>query len=160
MGMSEVSSLEGELQIELLPLPEVVVATVALNRGDVIAVRDLELKTIARTAYRPEYYSQIEDLIGKEVTRGLSAGRPLVAADVSVPLIIRRGELVELRVVGAGIVVTTNAKALASAAVGEAVLVETESPRKRVSGRAVRAGVVEIISRPPGMNEDENDVKN
>lgn len=157
-GAGETTTLEGEFSIELIPLPEIVVASVSLNRGDVITDRDLELRKMTRNSFRPEFITRKEDLIGKEVTRGLSAGRPLVAADASVPLVIRRGDLVELRILGAGVVVSTNAKALAAAAEGESVLVETESPRKRIAGRAARAGIVEVISRPPGVNNGDNNV--
>jgi flagella basal body P-ring formation protein FlgA len=157
-GAGDTTKMEGQFSIELIPLPEIVVATASLNRGDVISDRDLEFRRVTRTAFRPEFLTRKEDLIGKEVTRGLSAGRPLVSADVSVPLVIRRGDLVELRILGAGVVVSTNAKALASAAEGESVLVETESPRKRIAGRAARAGIVEVISRPPGVNNGADNV--
>ncbi len=153
-GKSDEGDVAGQLKIELAKLPTVVVVRSPLNRGDILTARDLQLKPWPRSSFRPEYLQDIESLVGLEVIRGLTPGRPVVSSDVSVPLIIQRGDQVELRVVGAGVTVSTNARALAPAAAGESVLVETESPRKKIAGRAVRAGVVEIVTRPPSIGDE------
>jgi flagella basal body P-ring formation protein FlgA len=153
-GKSDAGDVVGQLEIELAKLPTIVVVRSQLNRGDILTMRDLELKPWPRSAFRPEYLQDIESLVGLEVIRGLTPGRPVVSSDVSVPLIIQRGDQVELRVVGAGVTVSTNARALAPAAAGESVMVETESPRKKIAGRAVRAGVVEIVTRPPSVGDE------
>ena len=75
--------------------------------------------------------------------------RPIVKSDVRKPTLVRRGDLLDLRVVGAGIVVTTSAKALGDGPLDGLIEVETMRPRKRKIARVVASGVVEILSRPP-----------
>lgn len=148
-GETELDEVESAVEIELIELPVVVYTTTALSRGDVLTARDLVAKPIPIKQFDSRLVTDIETLIDKEVVRPLSANRPVTFQDVSEPVIIKRGDQVELRVVGAGITVVTNARALAPAAGGESVMVECDQTKQKLSARAVRSGVVEIVTRPP-----------
>lgn len=148
-GETELDRVEASVRVELDELPLAVVATQALNRGDVIAAGDVRLQPVARERSQERLIPDVKFVVGMEVKRPLSAGRLIEFEDVMQPLVIRRGDLVELRVVGGGVTITTAARALGPAAAGEPVSVETQSPRKKLIGRAVAGGVVEIVTRPP-----------
>lgn len=152
-GETEYHQVEAVVDIDLLELPVVVFTTTSLNRGDILTERDLVAKPISRHQYDSSFVSDVESLLNKEMVRTLSTDRPVKMQDVREPVIIKRGDRVELRVVGAGVTVVTAAKALAPAAAGESVMVETESPKQKIAARAVKPGLVEILSRPPTTKE-------
>jgi len=77
------------------------------------------------------------------------ANQPINRGDVGSPILVHRGDLIEIRVVGGGISVTTNAKALGDGAVSELIEIETLQPRKRLIARVVQPGMVEIVTRAP-----------
>ena len=151
-GETELREVEASVDIELIELPVVVYTTTALNKGDILSARDLIAKPIARSQYDAKLVSDIELLLNKEIVRPLSADRPISQQDVSEPIIIKRGDQVVLQVVGAGVMVTTDARALAPAAAGESVMIETAQPKQKLVARAVRTGIVEIVSRPPNID--------
>ncbi len=148
-GETEFERVEATLRIELVELPLAVVAGRTLTRGDIIADGDVRLEPVARERFHDSLIRDLESVVGMEVKRSISEGRLMDLDDVTAPLVIRRGDLVELRVVGGGVTVTTAARALDSAAAGEPVSVETQSPRRKLFGHAVAHGVVEIVTRPP-----------
>lgn len=148
-GETEYKEIEAVVDIDLIELPIVVFTTTSLQRGDILTERDLIAKPIPRQQYDSRYVSDIELLLNKEMVRTISTDRPLKLQDISEPIVIKRGDTVELRVVGAGVTVVTRAKALAPAAAGESIMVETELPKQKMTARVVKSGVVEIITRPP-----------
>jgi flagella basal body P-ring formation protein FlgA len=153
-GETQTEKIESVVELELSALPVVICTTTHLNRGDILSPRDLVAKPISRQQFDPRYVTDLSTLVNKEMTRTLSQDRPISVDDVTEPVIIKRGDNVELRVVGAGVTVVTEAKALASAAAGESLFVETINPRQKLAARAVSAGVVEIVTRPPSINAD------
>ncbi len=93
-----------------------------------------------------------EELIGLEVRGIVRANRPIIRGDVGSPILVHRGDLIEVRVVGGGITVTTNAKSLGEGAASELIEIETMQPRKRLVARVVQPGLVEIVTRAPRVS--------
>ena len=87
-----------------------------------------------------------------EVSKSLRVNRPILSGDVRQPTVVKRGELLDLRVVGAGIV-STPAKALNDGPLNGLIEVETMRPRKKKIARVVGPGVVEILTRPPQVEK-------
>lgn len=148
-GNQELESVQGTVLLELIKLPTAVVAVQSLKRGDILTARDLLTTTIPSHQANDRHVTELKSLIGKQLTRSISRDRPILQEDVSEPIVIDRGDLVELRVLGAGIKITTTAKALGPATAGEMIQVETMSPKRQLVARAVSHGVVEIVTRPP-----------
>ena len=146
-GATEVDSIQSEIILKLTQLPKVVVTNSALQRGDVLSERDVRLQPIALARFTDRHITRVEDVIGKELNRNMSRDRQLELDDVTEPLIIERGDMVELRAVSPGITTTVQAKALGPAAEGEQLLVEWGNPKRKIYARAVSFGVVEVVSR-------------
>lgn len=152
-GETELERVEAALTATLEALPLAVVTTRALSRGDWITAGDVRLQPVPRARSQDDLFATPESLVGMEVKRPLSSGRLVEFADVARPTVIARGDLVDVRVVAGGVTVTTAARALGPAAAGEPISVETQSPRRRLIGRAVSPGIVEIVTRPPTASE-------
>ena len=120
-------------------------------RGHRLALQDVHLIPIEAGEIDEKHFDSLQQLVGMEVSKSLRLNRPILRSDVRQPTLVRRGDLLDLRVVGAGIVITTAAKALEDGPLNGLVEVETLRPRKRKIARVVASGVVEILSRPPQL---------
>lgn len=151
-GKSYDEPLNTTILVKLTPHPQVVFATTTLQRGHRIRHGDLTLMPMPADQLEADYVSDAAELIGMEVRRTLRAERPVSRGDVGRPILIQRGDLVEIRVHGGGVMVSTNGKALETGAESDTIEVETLSPRKRMLARVVQSGLVEIITRAPRVS--------
>ena len=120
-------------------------------RGHRLTLQDLHLIPIEDANVDAKQFESLPQLVGMEVSKSLRSNRPIMRSDVRQPTLVHRGDLLDLRVVGAGIVITTAAKALDDGPLNGLVEVETLRPRKRKIARVVASGVVEILTRPPQL---------
>lgn len=137
------------LGMNLTAKPVVVAPRKSFPRGHRLGLNDLHLIPIEGAEVDETQFVSMQQLVGMEVSKGLRLNRPILKSDVRQPTLVHRGELLDLRVVGAGIVITTAAKAIEDGPLNGLVEVETLRPRKRKIARVVASGVVEILSRPP-----------
>lgn len=141
--------VSAQLPVTFQPRPLAVFSTQSIRRGDRISPQDVELRPLGRGQSADGTISDLQAAIGMEARNALHSGRPISNGDIGLPIIIRRGDLVEVRVVGRSVTVRTSARALDDSSEGELLQVETQTPRRRLMARAVTPGVVEIITRPP-----------
>ena len=135
--------------LHLTAKPVVAAPKKSYPRGYRLALQDLHLIPIEVSEADENQFHSLQQLVGMEVSKSLRLNRPIMRDDVRQPTLVHRGDLLDLRVVGAGIVITTAAKALEDGPMNGLVEVETLRPRKRKFARVVSSGVVEILSRPP-----------
>ena len=95
--------LTAELSLTLTAHPQVVVARSSLQRGHLITASDVTMDVVPADRMKGEYLTDINDAIGKEVRSSLSANRPIMRDRLGAPILIRRGEGVDLQVVGGGV---------------------------------------------------------
>jgi flagella basal body P-ring formation protein FlgA len=84
-------------------------------------------------------------LLGQQVRRMLPEGRPIMAQSVMAPLVVTRGERVQIRLEDGGLILSAPGRALADAAQGEPVRVVNLVSNLSLVGFATNAGVVEVI---------------
>ena len=135
--------------VQLRPHPTVVVPTGSIARGTLLSRHHFKLAPLPAADIGPDMLTNIDSLVGKQSTAAMRSGRPVTASMVSEPMVVRRGELLQLRVVGGGVSVTTAAKSMSDAAGGELIEVETLSPRKRLIARVIDSSTAEIVTRSP-----------
>jgi flagella basal body P-ring formation protein FlgA len=141
--------VESDLDAMLTLHPTVVVARIGLSRGHRIEAGDLTIQSIPKEELKVDFEQDPSALIGLEVRNSLRANRPIVRGDLGAPILVHRGDLIEIRVVAGGIIITTNAKSLGNGAASDLIEVETMQPRKRLIARVVQPGMVEIVTRAP-----------
>lgn len=148
---SATGPIESEITITLSAFPKIVVPRRTLGRGQRIEASDLEWKPFPPDQLDPSSVIDPEILVGQEVRSPLRAGRPILHSDVGSPILVHRGDLVEVRVIGGGVTVTTNAKALGDGAASDLIEIETMNPRKRLIASVATPGTVEIVTRAPNL---------
>ena len=141
--------MQAEVLLTLTAHPRVVTPRKSLAKGHRVQAQDLVFRPLPESELESSYVTDPDQIIGKEVRSSLRANRPIDADSLTSPVLVHRGDLLEVRVVGGDITVTTNAKALGDGSASDLIEVETMRPRKRVIARVVSPGIVEIITRAP-----------
>lgn len=115
-----------------------------IMRGQVIQSPHLEKKRVNLTGHHGTWLPKRDQVIGLRATRSLSAGEPIFAHMLKRPPIIQRGDIVTLLFRAGRIMVKAKAKALRSAAFGDALLVRPINGVAAVQGIAVGPHLVRV----------------
>jgi len=129
--------------------PMIVIPRESLRRGHIITHADLTLVPAPRGIPIASAITKIDDAVDMQVVNVLQKDRPIAHSSITRPILIERGDLVEVQVVGGGVTVATSARSLSKGAAGDLIAVETLEPRKKIIARVARSGLVEIFTRPP-----------
>lgn len=141
--------LQATITLQCTARPLVVMARESFRQGHILSRGDVTLQPAPKGTEISEVVTEIDDVVGMQVRSSLAKDRPLTNGSLRRPIVVQRGDLLEVQVVGGGVTVSTNARSLARGAVGDLITVETLEPRKKVMARIARSGVVEIVTRPP-----------
>ncbi|WP_206074330.1 flagellar basal body P-ring formation chaperone FlgA [Marinobacter fuscus] len=120
------------------------VASRALARGERLTPQLVRTETVQINASRRGVITQAAQVSGMMVRRPVSAGTVLTPDLLEAPNAIERGDHVVITARSGSFSVSTRGKALASASVGEQVLVKNLRSERTVKARATRPGHVEI----------------
>lgn len=120
------------------------VLTRQLRSGDLIEEADLGTRDIPTRNLRKDTIVNAVDLIGKSPRSTISGQRPVRLSEVSAPVIIRKGELVDLSYTTPFMFIKTAGIALEDGEQGGLIRVKNDKTQKSMTGRAVSAGKVEI----------------
>jgi flagella basal body P-ring formation protein FlgA len=116
----------------------------AVEKGDRLSAADLTDALTPALAARGGL--ALADIAGMEASRRLAAGSVVRDADLVRPQLVRRGEQVTLSIRRDGLVITSAARALASAAMGETVRVVTLSTNRTVDAVVEGSAAVRIVN--------------
>lgn len=134
------------LLVAAAPETDVRMAVLAhsVEKGDRLVAADLTDALTPAVAARGGL--GIVDIAGMEASRRLAAGSVVRAADLVRPQLVRRGEQVTLSIRRDGLVITSAARALASAAMGETVRVVALSTNRTVDAVVEGSAAVRIVN--------------
>ncbi len=124
----------------------VVVANRAIRRDEVIDETCLEYAALPERleSEADQYFSDMSELVGKQMRRAISTGVPIARGLVGEPNVISSGEIIEIESVSGNIVVKTAAKALSGGAIGELINIELIPSRKRLAATVAGPMLVRI----------------
>ena len=120
------------------------VAARPLTRGERITGDLLSRQSVEVNASRRGVITAADQAIGMEVRRGINAGSLITPDMLSAPNAVERGDHVIITAKTGGFSVRSRGKALASASVGEQVLVENLRSSRTIRANVVAPGHVEI----------------
>jgi flagellar basal body P-ring formation protein FlgA len=119
---------------------ESVVATRTIRAKALVATEDLTLVS----AELPGALSDPSDAVGLEARVAIYAGKPVRPGDLGPPTLVERNQLVTLIYLSGGLAISTEARALARGAEGDAVRVMNLNSRNTVTGRIGSDGAVYV----------------
>jgi flagellar basal body P-ring formation protein FlgA len=130
------------------PVSEVPVLTRAVARGDVITEDMVRWERLAAGQVRPDTLMSAEALIGREARRTLRADTPLRALDLQAPVLIARGDTVQLVYQAGGLVLTARARALDNASEGQTARFLNLQSNRTIDAIAEAPGQARVASGP------------
>jgi flagella basal body P-ring formation protein FlgA len=128
------------------PVPTVVAAR-AVPAGRVIQASDVRVEHKQPSSRSAVAASRLEDVIGKQTTRALTAGYPIDHRAIRAPILVRRGEVVTVIVRVANVKVTTHARAMEEGGQGDLIEVQSLSSRERYVAQVVGIQQVAVYPR-------------
>ena len=153
-----VASPKGPEQFALdaqVSLPAMAVVTArALSRGGVIRAGDVELVAVGGDQGDGDFHT-LAEVMGKEATRAIQAGKALTHDLIHAPFLVRRGEVVTVYARAAGIRIRTMARARDDGGDGELVAVESLTDRSTFFARVSGIREVEVYARAPRAEVSE-----
>ena len=117
-------------------------------RGDLIRASDCELRPHAGEVPARAMLN-VRDVIGKEAVQAIRGSSPLLANVVRSPIIVRKGERVEIRAKAAGITVRTFGIASQDGSLGDLITVDEQA----ANGKALKKD--RLTARVTGTRELE-----
>jgi flagella basal body P-ring formation protein FlgA len=130
-------------------------AVLTLRRLVPVAAKDLERDTVLRAedvdeawidmGRGPKIVVDAAATVGRRLKRGLAAGEAFPVGALEVPLAVRRGQVVSLKVVKGGLTVYGKAQLLANGAYGQVIDATSPTTKKRFRVRVVDATTVDYV---------------
>ena len=118
-----------------------------LSAGQIVQPTDLVwAKAAAAPADAP---ASVDTVVGLAARRPLREGDPVLARDVTAPIVIKAGDTVTVTYADQGVTLTLQAKAMAPAAVGETVNVLNTASKKLIE--AVASGPDQAVVGPEAL---------
>jgi len=142
-----------EIEAQVRLVPQAVVAVRPLARGAVIGLGDVELRRVEGEAAGDMFFS-IEEVLGRETMRAVTANRPLLRDALRSPLLVRRGDVVTVYARSPGIQVRTTARAKDDGAEDDLIAVESFQTRKVFLARVCGVREAEVFAQAPRVEAE------
>ncbi len=124
---------------------DMLVAAHTIRAKTVLGPEDLALTT----GEMPGTLDDPDSLIGQEARVTLYAGRPIRAGDVGPPAIVERNQVVTMIFETAGITISTEARVLDRAGIGDRVRAMNLASRNTVFGTVMEDGSIYVNGEQP-----------
>ncbi|MCE9507272.1 MAG: flagellar basal body P-ring formation chaperone FlgA [Alphaproteobacteria bacterium] len=118
-----------------------------LHQGDVISSGDIDYIDVRAADIAASVILEADKLVGQTPRRGLAAMKPVMAGDVRLPVLIKKGDLVTMLLKSDLINLTAQGRALDNGAAGDAIHVMNTTSKQVID--AVVAGPQTVNIRPP-----------
>jgi len=115
--------------------------------GAVITAADLTEVMVRRDQLGQDVSSDPKELIGKTPRRPLRAGEPVRLADVQLPILVHKGELVTMLLDTGSLQLTAQGAALEEGAKGALIRVSNAKSSRLLDATIIGSGLVRVI--PP-----------
>jgi flagellar basal body P-ring formation protein FlgA len=130
--------------IDLRIYRPVVVAVKPLTHGTTIAADDVRLTEANISQISGQYIGSLEEVVGKDVKRGIASGTPVLEQQLVPPLLVRRGESVVISAASNIVTVKISGIALADGRLGEQIRIKNLSSTRIVQAKIVGPGQAEV----------------
>ena len=103
---------------------QVVVPVRRVERGQMVRASDVELRHVPQGNRRSSTVTRIEDVIGHQASHTIRSGEPLDTKDLKMPLLVKRGDIIDVIARCNGISVSKPVKATQDGALDDAIVVQ------------------------------------
>ncbi len=129
---------------------ETMVSVPMLNRqlaaDDVIEAQDITMREVPERQLRKDTITKKESILGKSPIRMISADRPIRAQEVSMPSVVKKGDMVQMTYTTDHMLIRDQGEALQDGTNGALIRVKNSKTGRAISARVAGAGHVEVNS--------------
>jgi flagella basal body P-ring formation protein FlgA len=146
---------EVPMLVDVMLSQPIAVAARPIAKGAIVTAADVELQQVENAATataRRTPVRSIDELIGQQAGRAIQVGEAIYTDQVSAPVLVKRGETIDVIAQGGGIRVRTTARARQDGARGELIQVESSDTKERFDARVT--GVKEATVLAPAASGD------
>ena len=122
----------------------VLILTQPLQRGERITPSVFTSERRDVSGLREDYFTLIEQVENKQASRALAAGTLLSLKNVSEPLLIKRGDRVDIRSTSSGLAITMSGIAVSDGIKGQRINVKNQSSGRIINATVIDVGVVSV----------------
>jgi len=123
---------------------QVVVAAKPVAKGQALDIEDLQIARQNISKLRGGYFSRTQDVVGMIAKRNLRAGKTVSNKQLKPPLLIKRGDRVDIIAKTTGLEIRMVGKALSAGAKGQKIAVSNISSKRKIEAVVVENGLVRI----------------
>jgi flagellar basal body P-ring formation protein FlgA len=134
--------------------PRAVVTVNAIARGERIRREDVQLERVKAGSAQQFAFQSIDQVVGKEAARNIAAGQALDNQYIRAPILVRRGDVVDLYARSGGVRVSTKARARDAGSHGDLIDVELLTDRRHLLARVCGIQEVEILAAAPSVETE------
>lgn len=136
-----------QVPVRIKVYKEVPVAKEGINRGQIIAKRDLQLEKKDVTNYANSELLDFEEIINSKAKRNISASSIITASHIEKGNIINKGDKVQLIVQSGNIRIQAYGEALQDAKINDLLRVRREGTKTIIQGKVAEDGTVVISQK-------------
>jgi flagella basal body P-ring formation protein FlgA len=116
-----------------------------LIAGEILRDSDLEEDWVVITRNTAKVAVTPRELVGRRLRRAAPVGAPIMLNQIEIPIVVRRGQIVQLTMRAGGLSVTGQVRALASAGSGQVIEAVYPATKKKIRVRVLDAASVEYL---------------
>jgi flagella basal body P-ring formation protein FlgA len=152
-GRFDMTFASGDSQVRLtgsaVETYDTVVLTRPIARGETLRESDVTVEKRPKAGLQADTVRDPADAVGMATQQPLRAGQMIRSADLTRPLLVKRGEPVMVRYEVPGIILTARGKAEESGSVGDTVNVMNVQSKRMIQGVVTGPGLVVVQSLTP-----------
>jgi flagella basal body P-ring formation protein FlgA len=126
------------------PFENIVVLTQPLQHNEVITERHVTLVRRDVSSLHENYLTQLNAVLGKQVTRNLATGTVLMQKDLTEPKLIKRGDRVAITAEKSGIGISMNGIAQSDGKRGQSIRVKNQNSERVINAIVIDVGKVSV----------------
>lgn len=141
----DATGVRKEVRFRVSAYRPVVRATRSLAPGETLQEGDVTVQVEPLSPENEKALERLDAVLGKSLRRAVRGGEVITPLSLARDVLIKRGDLVTLVAEYKGIVVTTTGKARGEGTLGDRIVVENLSSRKRMEGIIVDERTVRVM---------------
>jgi len=145
------------IAVEVTRQAEVLVAARPIARGTKLGPDDLEAREVVLADSAVQTITKKSEALGRVAQRSFRVGEPIDHAQLTQPLMVKRNDIIDVRAMIGGILVSTKARAREDGVLGQAITVKNLRSREQFMAVVTGPRQVEVAvngSRPAETHAD------
>ena len=130
--------------VSVVVMKPIVVATQVVPRGSVIQASQVELLEWEVSLLRHGYFESLEQVIGSQLSRPLTTGRPVIPDQLGKTKVVNKGDSVLIEASNSVLSVKSPGIALSSGGMGDQINVRNSRSKKIIRGTITGSGKVSV----------------